>query len=88
MKSAGQAKKMTITRFARNMPTIFKWVSFLTVLFLPVLAMAAGAETKPMSVEYRDVPGIGSRNLIWIVAPTASLACWVCFGCADFCLGL
>jgi len=68
MKSAGQVKKTTITRFAGNMPIIFKWVSFLTVLFLPVLAMAAGAETKPMSVEYRDVPGIGSRNLIWIVA--------------------
>ena len=38
------------------------------VLLLPVIAMAAGAETKAMSVEYRDVPGIGSRNLVWIVA--------------------
>ena len=50
------------------MPTIFKWVSFLSVLLLPVIAMAAGADTKAMSVEYRDVPGIGSRNLVWIVA--------------------
>ncbi len=68
MKSAGQIQQSTDMGFLKNMPTIFKWVSFLTVLFLPVLAMAAGAETKAMSVEYRDVPWIGSRNLIWIVA--------------------
>ncbi len=48
---------------------LLKCGSFLAVLVLPALAMAAsGAEIQAMSVEYRDVPGIGSRNLIWIVA--------------------
>jgi cytochrome d ubiquinol oxidase subunit I len=68
MKSANQIQQSNVQRFLEKMPTIFKWVSFLSVLLLPVIAMAAGAETKAMSVEYRDVPGIGSRNLVWIVA--------------------
>jgi len=68
MKSANQIQQSTVQRFLEKMPTIFKWVSFLSVLLLPVIAIAAGAETKAMSVEYRDVPGIGSRNLVWIVA--------------------
>jgi len=68
MKLAGQIQPSKASRFLEIMPTLFKWVSFLSVLLLPVLAMAAGAETKAMSVEYRDVPGIGSRNLVWIVA--------------------
>ena len=68
MKSANQIQQLNVTRFVEKLPSIFKWVSFLSVLLLPALAMAAGADTKPMSVEYRDVPGIGSRNLIWIVA--------------------
>jgi len=68
MKSANQIQQSNVQSFLGKMPTIFKWVSFLSVLLLPVIAMAAGAETKAMSVEYRDVPGIGSRNLVWIVA--------------------
>jgi len=68
MKSASHIKQSNVQSFLEKMPTIFKWVSFLSVLLLPVIAMAAGAETKAMSVEYRDVPGIGSRNLVWIVA--------------------
>lgn len=68
MKPVGRIQQSNVTKFVENMPAIFKWVSFLTVLLLPVLAMAGGAETKAMSVEYRDVPWIGSRNLIWIVA--------------------
>jgi cytochrome bd-type quinol oxidase subunit 1 len=68
MKSANQIQQSSVSRFLEKMPIIFKWVSFFSVLLLPVIAMAAGAETKAMSVEYRDVPGIGSRNLIWIVA--------------------
>jgi hypothetical protein len=68
MKSANQIQQSNLDRFLEKMPTIFKWVSFFSVLLLPVIAMAAGAETKAMSVEYRDVPGIGSRNLVWIVA--------------------
>jgi hypothetical protein len=68
MKSANRIQQSTAHSFLQKMPTIFKWVSFLSVLLLPVIALAAGAETKAMSVEYRDVPGIGSRNLVWIVA--------------------
>ncbi|MEX0829312.1 MAG: cytochrome ubiquinol oxidase subunit I [Nitrospirales bacterium] len=68
MKSANHIHQSNVQSFLGKMPTIFKWVSFLSVLLLPVIAMAAGAETKAMSVEYRDVPGIGSRNLVWIVA--------------------
>jgi hypothetical protein len=68
MKSANHIQQSSVQSFLGKMPTIFKWVSFLSVLLLPVIAMAAGAETKAMSVEYRDVPGIGSRNLVWIVA--------------------
>ena len=62
MKSANQIQRSNVTRFLEKMPTIFKWVSFFSVLLLPVITMAAGAETKAMSVEYRDVPGIGSNN--------------------------
>ncbi len=68
MKSANHIRQSNVRNFLEKMPTIFKWVSFFSVLLLPVIAMAAGAETKAMSVEYRDVPGIGSRNLVWIVA--------------------
>ena len=68
MKSANHIQQSSVKKFLEKMPTIFKWVSFFSVLLLPVIAMAAGAETKAMSVEYRDVPGIGSRNLVWIVA--------------------
>ena len=68
MKSANQIQQASVKNLLEKMPTLFKWVSFLSVLLLPVIAMAAGAETKAMSVEYRDVPGIGSRNLVWIVA--------------------
>jgi len=68
MKSANQIQPSNVQSFLEKMPTIFKWVGFLSVLLFPVIAMAAGAETKAMSVEYRDVPGIGSRNLVWIVA--------------------
>jgi cytochrome bd-type quinol oxidase subunit 1 len=68
MKSANHIQQSSVQKLLEKMPTIFKWVSFFSVLLLPVLAMAAGAETKAMSVEYRDVPGIGSRNLVWIVA--------------------
>ncbi len=68
MKSANHIRQSNVKNFLEKMPTLFKWLSFLSVLLLPVIALAAGAETKAMSVEYRDVPGIGSRNLVWIVA--------------------
>ena len=68
MKAANHIESSSQMRLLEKMPSIFKWVSFLSVLLLPVIAMAAGADTKAMSVEYRDVPGIGARNLVWVVA--------------------
>ncbi len=68
MKAANHIESSSQIRLLEKMPSIFKWVSFLSVLLLPVIAMAAGADTKAMSVEYRDVPGIGARNLVWVVA--------------------
>ncbi len=44
------------------------WSVFLAFLLLPAFVWAQDAATLAMQVEYRDVPGIGSRNLIWIVA--------------------
>ncbi len=68
MKSANHIESSRLTNLLEKMPSIFKWVSFFSVLLLPVIALAAGADTKAMSVEYRDVPGIGARNLVWVVA--------------------
>jgi cytochrome bd-type quinol oxidase subunit 1 len=69
MKSADHLPHETVGRLMARIPSFLKFGSFLALIFFPTLAMAAGgAETQAMSVEYRDVPGIGSRNLVWIVA--------------------
>ena len=68
MKSSGQIARSQVRAFVEKMPTIFKWVSFLALLLLPALAWAQGGATQAMSVEYRDIPGLGSRNVIWVVA--------------------
>lgn len=69
MTSAGQLRHAPVVQGMNRMPGLLKLGSFLALLFLPALAMAAGgAEIQAMSVEYRDVPGIGSRNLVWVVA--------------------
>ncbi|MCH6557560.1 MAG: cytochrome ubiquinol oxidase subunit I [Nitrospirae bacterium] len=41
---------------------------FVAVWALPVLGMAQDAGTAYQQVAYRDIPYIGSRNVIWIVA--------------------
>ena len=38
------------------------------LVLLPAVVWAQDAATQAMSVEYRDIPGIGSRNVVWIVA--------------------
>ncbi len=48
--------------------SLLKWGGMLVLLLFPILAWAQDAATQAMSVEYRDIPGIGSRNIIWIVA--------------------
>ena len=43
------------------------WLLAAGWLALPSLGFAAeGAPTGP--VEYRDIPGIGSRNIVWVIA--------------------
>ena len=48
--------------------SLLKWGGLLILLLFPVLAWAQDAATQAMSVEYRDIPGVGSRNVIWVVA--------------------
>jgi len=48
--------------------SILQWAVFIAFLVFPYFAFAGGAATEAMSVEYRDIPGIGSRNLIWVIA--------------------
>ncbi len=44
------------------------WSVLWTLVLLPACVWAQDAATQAMSVEYRDIPGLGSRNVIWIVA--------------------
>ena len=48
--------------------SLLGWGALVAFLLLPCLALAQGAATQAMSVEYRDIPGIGSRNVIWFIA--------------------
>jgi len=44
------------------------WSVLWALVLLPTWVWAQDAATQAMSVEYRDIPGIGSRNVIWVVA--------------------
>ena len=48
--------------------SLLGWVVFVAGVLFPILSWAQGAATEAMSVEYRDIPGVGSRNLVWVVA--------------------
>lgn len=48
--------------------SIFGWSVFWALVLLPALVWAQDAATQAMSVEYRDIPGLGSRNVVWVVA--------------------
>ena len=67
MKSQGQWLCKKFSDSSRWIPSFMKWSAFLALLLFPVMAWAGGA-TQAMSVEYRDIPGIGSRNIVWVVA--------------------
>jgi cytochrome bd ubiquinol oxidase subunit I len=62
---------MKIIPSQKILKTIFSTAG-ITVLFLGIFSLIdhslAQETTKAGSVEYRDIPWIGSRNLIWIVA--------------------
>ena len=51
-----------------NLSSLFGWSVFWTLLLLPAVVWAQDAATQAMSVEYRDIPGVGSRNVVWVVA--------------------
>lgn len=67
MKSLGRWPNQDSPRTGRWNPSLAGWSAFLALLLFPVMAWAAGAE-QAMSVEYRDIPGVGSRNVVWVVA--------------------
>ncbi|MYC27157.1 MAG: hypothetical protein F4X63_04060 [Nitrospira sp. SB0662_bin_26] len=48
--------------------SLFGWSVFWALVLLPALVWAQDAATQAMSVEYRDIPGLGSRNVVWVVA--------------------
>ncbi len=48
--------------------SLFRWSVFWALVLLPALVCAQDAATQAMSVEYRDIPGLGSRNVVWVVA--------------------
>jgi len=50
------------------LPSVLKWGAFLTLLLFPALALAQDGATAAQAVGYRDIPGLGSRNIIWVVA--------------------
>jgi cytochrome bd ubiquinol oxidase subunit I len=62
--------------FPRDAPSTRRMKAAYLILFLMLILMLAGSLASAFaqeaaltpSVEYRDVPGMGSRNLIWIVA--------------------
>ena len=48
--------------------SLLGWSVLWALVLLPAVVWAQDAATQAMSVEYRDIPGIGSRNVVWIVA--------------------
>ena len=49
-------------------PAMLRWGAFLAFILFPVLAFAQEGATAAQAVGYRDVPGLGSRNIIWVIA--------------------
>ena len=68
MKNHGTLEKSQSWLPKVKLSSLSGWSVFLALVLLPVFVWAQDAATLAMQVEYRDVPGIGSRNLIWIVA--------------------
>jgi len=50
------------------LPSVLKWGAFLALLLFPAVALAQDGATAAQAVGYRDIPGLGSRNIIWVVA--------------------
>ncbi|MGH7231410.1 MAG: cytochrome ubiquinol oxidase subunit I, partial [Nitrospiraceae bacterium] len=52
----------------RNAGSIAGFVLFIGLVCLPALALSQDAPSTTAGVAYRDIPGIGSRNVVWLVA--------------------
>ena len=68
MKSHGaiQALKQWLPCMKRS--SFLAWSVFWAFVLIPAFVWAQDAATQAMSVEYRDIPGVGSRNVVWVVA--------------------
>ena len=53
---------------------------------LPSLGSGAGFRRGAGPAEYRDIPGIGSRNIVWVIAQLHLLLAGFVSGRADLCL--
>src|SRR5438093_2243069 len=66
--SPGRRQDGLFSRCTRNLvPYIFLFL-LLILTFAPLVLTFAQETPAGAAVEYRDVPGMGSRNLIWIIA--------------------
>jgi len=68
MKSRGTLENLQSWLPKVKLSSLSGWSVFWVLLLLPAFVWAQDAATQAMSVEYRDIPGIGSRNLVWVVA--------------------
>ena len=68
MKNHGIIEKLKSRVPTVKPSSLFGWSVFWALVLLPAVAWAQDAATQAMSVEYRDIPGLGSRNVVWVVA--------------------
>ena len=68
MKSHGVLEKFQSWLPRMQSSSLFSCGLLWVLILLPALVWAQDAATQAMSVEYRDIPGLGSRNVVWVVA--------------------
>ena len=68
MKSHGVLEKFQSWLPRMKSSSLFSCGLLWAFILLPALVWAQDAATQAMSVEYRDIPGLGSRNVVWVVA--------------------
>ena len=68
MKNQGAIKAFTQWLPRMKGSSLLAWSVFLAFVLIPAFVWAQNAATQAMSVEYRDIPGVGSRNVVWVVA--------------------
>ena len=68
MKNHGIIEKLKSRVPTVKPSSLFGWSVFWALVLLPAMVWAQDAASQAMSVEYRDIPGLGSRNVVWVVA--------------------